>query len=51
MQAHAMDDDARIDEALALTRDRQRDQIDPDDGPGGSAGLRERQSALQPDPS
>ena len=31
MQAHAMDDDARIDDAIALTRDRQRDQIDTDD--------------------
>src|SRR5437588_1485971 len=47
-----MDDDARIDDAIALTRDRQRDQIDTDDVPGVSAGLGERQSArgaLQPD--
>src|ERR671933_1559486 len=47
-----MDDDARIDEAIALTRDRQRDQVDPDDVPGEYAGLGERQSArsaLQPE--
>src|SRR2546423_13786746 len=47
-----MDDDARIDDAIALTRDRQRDQIDTDDVPGVSAGPGERQSArgaLQPD--
>src|SRR2546423_12579464 len=47
-----MDDDARIDEALALTRDTQRDQIDPDDVPGVSAGLGEghsARSALQPE--
>jgi RNA polymerase sigma factor RpoD-like protein len=49
VQAHAMDDDARIDEAFARTRDRQRDQIEPDDVPGVSAGLGERQSALQPE--
>src|SRR5919201_3625261 len=44
-----MDDDARIDEALALSRDTQRDQIDPDDVPGVPAGLGERQRALQPE--
>src|SRR5437764_5717326 len=47
-----MDDDARSDEAIALTRARQRDQIDADDVPGESAGLGERQStrsALQPE--
>ena len=37
-----MDDDVRIDEAIALTRDRERDQLDSDDVPGESAGLGER---------
>jgi RNA polymerase sigma factor RpoD-like protein len=51
VQAHAMDDDARIDEAIALTRDRQRDQIDPNEVPGISAkrGEHYRAQREQPD--
>ena len=50
MQAHAMDDDARIDEAIALTRDRQRDQIDPDDVPAISAEREEQYRAQRDQP-